>query len=397
MPEFFLRFPFKIAHCEAAGDVTTDYKGGATRMANKPVRLKDVAEAVGVSINTVSCVLNPRNPGNVKVSQATRTAILKAARRLGYRRNSAAARLVGCRTKTLGILINSLTHLLTAPIVDAFEEQAVSMGYHCFIGCTRGGGLRKLEYVEQFLSHGVDGLLLTTIWNDPEVEHALKIALDTNLPTVFIDNMWEARPAALICGNHFQGGQLLAEHLLQVGHRQMAFLCDEDQRNMHSINERIRGIRSVLEESGDPSVHLDLLWSPTHHSRDFARVAHERLRQSAPPTAVLCAGDLTAIELIIGLKALGVEVPRDVCVTGYDDLLAPYIAANLHLDGQPLPWNLPLTTVRQPISRIGATAAQVLIEQIEGTAAEQPLEHFLNVELIPGQSSIPTADLLARI
>lgn len=366
-------------------------------MANKPVRLKDVAEAVGVSINTVSCVLNPRNPGNVKVSAATRTAILKAARRLGYRRNAAAARLVGCRTKTLGILINSLTHLLTAPIVDAFEEQAVSMGYHCFIGCTRGAGLRKLEYVEQFLSHGVDGLLLTTIWNDPEVEHALKIALDTKLPTVFIDNMWEARPAALICGNHFQGGQLLARHLLQVGHRQLAFLCDDGQRNMHSINERIRGVRSVLEENGDPGVQFDLLWSPTHHSRDFARIVYDRMQQSAPPTAVLCAGDLTAIEVIVGLKALGLEVPRDVCVTGYDDLLAPYISANLHLDGAPLPWNLPLTTVRQPINRIGATAAQVLIGQIEGTEPDTSLEHFLDVELVLGQSSIPSGDLLEKV
>lgn len=363
-------------------------------MSDKPVRLKDVAQAVGVSINTVSCVLNPRDPGKVKVSQATRTAIMKAARRLGYRRNTAAARLVGCRTKTLGILINNLTHPLTAPIVDAFEEQAVSLGYHCFIGCTRGGGLRKLEYVEQFLSHGVDGLLLTTIWNDPEVEHALKIALDTQLPVVFIDYMWEARPAPLICGNHFQGGQLLARHLLDVGHSRMAFLCDEGQKNLRSINDRIRGVQSVLQESGQADAHLDMIWSPTHHSRDFARVVHDRLQAPAAPSVVLCAGDLTAIELIVGLQNLGINVPEDLCITGYDDLLTPYIAANLHLDNQPLPWNLPLTTVRQPLTKIGTTSANVLVDHIEGRFDGEKLEHILDVELVVGQSSVPSNGLV---
>lgn len=365
-------------------------------MSDKPVRLKDVAEAVGVSINTVSCVLNPRNPGNVKVSQATRTAILKAARKLGYRRNTAAARLVGCPTKTLGVLMHSLTHPLTAPIVDSFEEQAVALGYQCFIGCTRLRGLKKLEFVEQFLSHGVDGLLLTTIWNDPEVEHALKIALDTRMPLVFIDYMWEARPAPLICGNHYQGGQLLARHVLEAGHRRLAFLCDEEQKNLRSITDRIRGVQDVISESGHSDASLELLWSPSHHSRDFARVVHEAMQKPNSPTVVMCSGDLTAIEVMIGLRAYGVEVPKDICVTGYDDLLTPYITANLHLDNQPMPWTLPLTTVRQPIARIGSTAAQVLVDQIEGKFTGEQMEYLLDVELVPSASSIPSKKLLAK-
>lgn len=358
-------------------------------MSAKPVRLKDVAEAVGVSINTVSCVLNPRNPGNVRVSKATRTAILKAARRLGYRRNTAAARLVGCRTKTLGVLMNNLTSPMTAPIVDAFEEKAVTLGYQCFIGCTRFRGLKKLEFVEQFLSHGVDGLMLTTIWNDPEVEHALKIAVDTKMPIVFIDYMWEARPAPLICGNHFMGAQLLARHLLEVGHRKMAFLCDEAQANLRSIKERVRGVESIINDSGHPDAALNLLWSPTHESADFARVVHSRLQQPDPPTVIICSGDLTAIELMVGLKSYGMEVPRDICITGYDDLLTPYIVANMHMGQQPFPWSVPITTVRQPFTKIGTTAADVLVDQIEGKFSGEKLEHLLDVELVVGPSSIP--------
>ena len=87
--------------------------------------------------------------------------------------------------------------------------------------------------------------------------------------------------------------------------------------------------------------------------------------------------------------------PRDICITGYDDLLTPYINANLHLDGEALPWSLPITTVRQPLTRIGATAAQVLIQQIEGKSESDKLEHLLDVELVTGTTSIPPALLLA--
>lgn len=358
-------------------------------MSRKPVTLKDIAREVGVSINTVSCVLNPRNPGNVKVSQATRAAILKTARRLNYRRNIAAARLVGCQTRTLGILVSSLLNPMTAPIIDAFEEQAVDMGYQCFIGCTRYRGLRKLDYVEQFLSHGVEGLLLTNVWNDPEVEHALRAAVDTNMPLVFIDYMWEERPAPLICGNHFQGGQILAEHLLSVGHRRMAFLCDDAQRHLRSINERVRGVEHVLNASGEKGARLELLWSASHHSLDFTNTVCQRLSQPDPPTVILCSGDLTAIELMVGLQARGISVPQHLCVTGYDDLLSPFIQANLHLDNLPLPWRIPLTTVRQPMARIGRRAAEVLIGQISGEVVEQ--ENLLDVELVVAESSIPPA------
>jgi len=177
----------------------------------------------------------------------------------------------------------------------------------------------------------------------------------------------------------------------------MAFLCDDAQKDLRSINDRIRGVQSVIDESGHPDANLNLLWSPTHRSRDFARVVRDRLEQQDPPTVILCAGDLTAIELMVGLRPLGYDVPGDICITGYDDLLTPYIAANLHLDGEALPWNLPLTTVRQPLSRIGATAAQLLVEQIEGKFDGDRLEHLLDVELVTGLTSIPASPRPAKL
>jgi LacI family transcriptional regulator len=175
----------------------------------------------------------------------------------------------------------------------------------------------------------------------------------------------------------------------------MAFLCDEGQRNLRSIDRRISGIRSELEASGNSDAELDLIWSPSHRATDFARVVHERLQQRQPPTVILCSGDLTAIELMGGLTAYGINVPRDLCITGFDDLLTPYTNANLHMDPGLLPWRFPLTTIRQPMGKIGKTAAEVLIQQIQDGKSNRGEEHVLDVELIVGTTSIPSGGLLA--
>jgi LacI family transcriptional regulator len=362
-------------------------------MKRRSVTLKQVAAEAGVSVNTASWVLNPRS-GNINVAPPTRVAVLTAARKLGYHRNAAAASLAGSRTRTIGILMSSLTNPFEAAICDAFEERAAGRDYQCLVGCTRLQGLRKVDSITKFLSHGVDGLLLTTIWNDPEVEFALRTVLDRQMPLVFIDYMWNERPAPIICGNHYQGGQLLTQHLLDVGHRRMAFLCHDPQKHLRSATERIRGIKQVLLDSGLAGVRLETLFSQEHTSAAFAAAVRQSLQQKSPPTVILCAGDLTAIELFSGLQDYGISVPKDICLTGYDDLLTPYLNTNLHLGGKPIPWQFPITTIKQPMSKIGRKAADVLMEQIETETLGQAEEYLLEVELKVASSSLPYGQAL---
>jgi DNA-binding LacI/PurR family transcriptional regulator len=93
--------------------------------------------------------------------------------------------------------------------------------------------------------------------------------------------------------------------------------------------------------------------------------------------------------LLVGLLRQGLKVPRDICLTGYDELISPYIQANLHLDDNPFPWRFPITTVRQPMTAIGHKAAEVLIDQVDRGEAETGKEHLLDVQLIVGESSVP--------
>jgi LacI family transcriptional regulator len=353
--------------------------------------LKDIAELVGVSINTVSGVLNPRSIA-VRVSAVKRRAILDAAQRLNYRRNVAASRLAGGQTRTIGILMESLTHAFSAPVADAFEQEVVRRGYQCFVGCTRYDGLQKKNYIERFLEHGVNGLLMTAFWNNPEIKEALHGVLSTELPIVFVDYIWGEHPGPLVCGNHYQGGELLAQHLIEMGHRSMLFLATQQDIQTKSVKDRIRGVRSVLAAEGLAPEALRLFSANYELSDRYTRslVSDSIVREiQGPhrPTVVVCANDLTAYGLIIALTEKGLRVPDDIAVTGYDDLDHSFWHSLGFTDNACLPYLVSLTTIRQPFEEIGRMAANTLIRQIEGETVSRRECQYADVSLVVRESS----------
>ncbi|NUN98193.1 MAG: LacI family DNA-binding transcriptional regulator, partial [Candidatus Omnitrophica bacterium] len=285
----------------------------------KRTTLKDIAEAVGVSINTVSAVLNERS-SPARVGDSTRREIEEVARRLGYRRNTAASLLAGGRTKTLGILLENLSNSLAAPMAEAFEQEAARRGYQCFLGCTQYDGLRRIDYIERFLSHSVEGLMLIGVWLDPDVEVALNSALSSNTAVVTVDIPWTDHDVPVICGNHFMGGRILAEHLLEVGHRNILYLSPPDVLHFDSIQERILGMRSVIENRPDLACEFEVAETPGRGLTVVSDVLLPRLRGDKPPTVVAAGHDLHAFRVITALAEQGVQVPRDVAVVGYDDI-----------------------------------------------------------------------------
>lgn len=348
------------------------------------VTLKDVARLSGFSINTVSSVLNNRRTTN-RVGEEAAQQILKIARDLGYRRNLAAYQLAGGRTKTLGILMDLLSNPFAAPIAEAFERETSSRGYQCLLGCTQYSGLKKVEYIHRFLEFQVEGLLLVTVWLDPDVERALEEVLSTRTRLIAVDFPWRDHQVPTVCSNHFQGGLLLGEHLAVLGHRRILYLATTRDLDFYSVKERIRGMREGVEDTSPEGCVIEVADTAGYDTEELAVVALKHLESDAPPSAIAFSHDINAFLAMKHLESRGVRVPEDVAVVGFDDtqyeLFYPFRVEGVQ------PVEVPLTTVRQPLREIGAEAARQMIRSIEDPETPTAGITALDVELVVRETS----------
>ncbi len=351
------------------------------RKLGKRTTLKDIASATGVSINTVSAVLNKRST-QARVGERKRKEIQEAARFLGYRRNTAASLLAGGHSKTLGILLDTLANSFGGPLAEAFECEAAERGYQCFLGCTQFDGLRKVDYVERFLGHNVEGLLLIGVWLDPDVEAALNNALSGNTQVVTVDLPWAGHDVPLVCGNHIMGGKILGEHLLQAGHRSILYLVPPDTLHLSSIRERILGIRSAVEEHPELGVSFQIANTPEKSLSSVLNVILPYLDSANPPTVIAAGHDLHAFRVIAVLRDRGIQVPEDIAVVGYDDIQHELLWALGVEAFQVMPIPSPITTVRQPVRQMGRDAARILIDRIEKGTHGGGMKVMVDVELV---------------
>lgn len=356
----------------------------------KRVTLMDVAKDLGLSVNAVSGVLNGRD--NVRVSESTRSAIIASARKLGYRRNVGASVLAGGKTRTIGLLVADITNAFSAPVAGAFEEEASRLGYQCILGCTQYDGIRKAAYIERFLSHQIDGLLLTTIWQDPDVQRALRSVLSEHIPVVFVDYPWKDMPGSIVCGNHFQGGHVLGRHLIEMGHRKVLYVGDCRSMGVHSVEQRVQGLYSAFREANLPldSIIVDVF---DHKCGLGAWTTGliSSLRSSKRPSVVVASNDTDAYRLYAELSSRGLRVPDDIALAGYDDL-GHFLLDSIGMTEVQLPFMMgfPLTTIRQPLTNIGHEAARLLIDAIEGKGSDWPVNRELDVELVVrGSTRLP--------
>jgi LacI family transcriptional regulator len=309
--------------------------------------IRDVARAAGVSVATVSRVINESGP----VNELTRSRVLEVMNTLAFTPSQAARRLSLGRTLTVSVVVSFLTRPQAAERlrgVDAVlsESEFDLVVYNVESTEKRDKYLRELPHANR-----TDGLLLISLPPGPEAIHSLVSAA---IPVVVID----VHSAALeglprVVGDDVAGGELAAHHLLDLGHRRFAFVGDQfdDPFGFTSGRDRFTGFERAL---GDRGVALP----PNHvalggHSRYEAReLAHRLLTGPEPPTAIFAASDTQALGVLSAARELSLDVPGDVSVVGYDDIeAADYVG---------------LTTVRQQLSESGRAGAELLLNEIEG-------------------------------
>lgn len=329
-------------------------------LGKKVTSLKDVATAAGVSVTTVSRMLN----GTLDLPAATKDRIEKAIRDLHYQPNPHARRLSRGRSDTIGLVVPDIANPFFATLVAAVEAEADANGLAVSLYATLNRPGREIAYLSLIERNHVDGLVFVT--NHPDDGELAALINRTGKVIVVDEDVPRANVPKLFCDNE-QGGYLAGRHLAEFGHRRALYLGGADQ--MISTQRRFRGLqRAMSDRFGDQA---EVIRYAGEYTVDFGREAARRfIREGLPATAIFAGSDEIAIGLIEVLRAQGISIPQDVSVVGFDDV------SPLHL------FSPPLTAIHQPVRRLGRRALAMLLETNWQDDQSLATEELLPVEIV---------------
>ena len=299
--------------------------------------IKDLAAKVGVSVATVSNVLNDKP----NVGAAVRQKVLRAAKQLGYRPHRAAQAMRKGRTRAIGLVLPDLTNPFFPQLAQTVENTARNLGLLVCLIDSQGGAEGESDGLTLLSQHGVDGVIWCPV--GPDVPSPLR-TLDR--PVVLIDR---PRPGfAAVHSNYLMGGQLLAKYALEQGHTRVGLLSGPS--NLESAQQRrngfVRAFPRRLEIAWEVRVGFDGI---------LTREARDTLLRRQRATLIVAGNDLIAINAIHFLAEHNVNVPADVSVTGFDDISWAKVVSPR------------LTTIAQPLAAIGTRAVELLQERMSGS------------------------------
>lgn len=342
-------------------------------MTTKRPTITDVARQAGVSKATVSAVLNAAS--GVKAS--TRDRVLQAIELLNYRPSQLAGRSAAVRKhKSIALVIKEHDNPFYAEIVAGMRDCAEARGYTLLVVSSEGDHEVERSVVELLRSKDVDGIVLTpTLHGDADFSHFFELKR-RNLPFVLLEEV-RGVPASVVDIDNAEASRRAVEHLFALGHTRIVHLAGPAYSS--HTQERVDGVLRAYSSS-HIAFSPDGIVTAGAHLEDGYRAGLAVFRDRAPeqrPTAVTCYNDLVAIGLYRALAELGLRVPGDVSVIGFDDIpLCDYLP-------------VPLTTVRMPTHRMGELAAQMLVRHIESKTAIPPQRVYLEATLVERASTAP--------
>jgi LacI family transcriptional regulator len=315
--------------------------------------ITEVAKAAGVSIATASRVFTESEHA---VNEATRERVLQAAKDLGYQPNMLASGLRRGKSFSVGIVLDSITGPFTPQIVQGIQEYLKQYDFASSIVNSFTDTKIENDSVRMMLGRQVDGIIFV----DTNVHSTDQIAIKTNKPLIFVKRRTlaadENKNCISIIPDNRYGGELAARHLIQLGHRRIAHI--KGPHGWDASRQREDGFRSILESEHiplDETLFVEGDWTLESGYEAMQRL----LSQPSRPSAVFVANDQMAAGAIYAIQDLGLRVPRDIAIVGYDNLeLSRFIRPAL-------------TTVSQPLQQLGETAAKVFLEQLEGERANE--------------------------
>ncbi|MFE0358067.1 LacI family DNA-binding transcriptional regulator [Streptomyces nigra] len=335
------------------------------------VGIKEVARQAGVSVGTVSNVLNRPE----RVSEQVRARVQAAIDSLGYVRSESARQLRAGRSRMFGLLVMNTENPFFAALARGAQEVAADAGLGVMVCNSAESAEAEQSYLSLFAEQRLRGVLLAPVSPRSESWEMLR---RPNIPVVVVDHSVDERQVCSVAADDVLGGALVGGHLLRSGHRRIAYVHGPEY--LKQVRDRREGLARALEECGvDDAVIVDIPVPrmDVASGRDAGARLIGLLRQ---PTAVFCANDLLALGVMQTAFDAGVRVPDDLAVVGYDDI--EFAGACL----------IPLTSVRHPAREIGRLAAELLLQEAEPSTACRGHRHartVLRPELVVRRSSMP--------
>jgi LacI family transcriptional regulator len=343
-------------------------------MKTKRATIDDVARHAGVSKATVSAVLN-----NGPVKADTRERVVATMERLNYRPTQPAGRGAARKIKSIGLVIKEIDNPYYAEIVLGARSIADQHGYTVVVTSSEGEYAAERRAVELLQASDVDGLIAMPVLDEhADLSHFFELKR-RYFPFVLLEDVRGVR-ASLVDVDNVEAARRAVEHLIARGHTRIAHFAGPGY-SMHS-EERVHGVRRAISGSRMILHDEDIVVAGAHLEDGYrAGLAYFGARTPADrPTGVTCYNDLVAVGLCRALLELGLRVPDDVSVVGFDDIpLAEYLP-------------IPLTTMRVPKYRMGQIATEMLIRHIESKEAVPPQKVYVDSELVVRRSCGPARD-----
>ena len=317
------------------------------------VTIRDVAKESGFSSTTVSIVLN-NAPLARYIPATTKKRIERAAKKLGYRPNLFARSLRSKRSHTVGVMVFDIVDPYCTPILRGIENSLYQSNFLPILTDAHNERSRFERYLEMLLDRRVEGLVLLANWLFLDI-NLLGDLEKSSVPTAIISCELKTDAISSVIVDNEIGAHLALEHLYSLGHRKIAFI--RGPKALADSAPRWKGIRNFAKESGlqiDSRLVVDLPESrdPLSSFEAGYKLTEDLLKQKRPFTAILAFDDLTAFGTIRALTKAGIRVPEQCSVVGFDDVATCAI------------YTPPLTTVRQPMESMGATAVSIVVDGI---------------------------------
>jgi DNA-binding LacI/PurR family transcriptional regulator len=332
------------------------------------VRLKDIAQRIGVSVMTVSKALRDEPD----VSVATKARIKALAAQMGYVPDSSAQGLRTKTTKFFGLIIPSVTNPIFARIIMAIEERAHELGYDILFAHSLNKPEREELCLRRFLARRVEGLFISPVYRFEADARIYQEILTSKIPTVLLG------PPAAFCKSFVSveieeqlASYAATQHLISLGHKRIAYLTGPPVAPWS--HERFEGYRRALREAG-LDVDDKLVFQSGSTIEDGTNAALQILNEGCQATAVQAVSDLVAIGCANAMLSQGLKIPGDISIVGFGNILAAEY------------FQVPLTTIRQPKHRLGIAAVETMMALLRG---EKVLPKRLPAELIQRKSSAP--------